>query len=65
MEGILQKVMFEVPSNHKIAKVIIDEAAVQGEKDPEFEIDEARKPTFISIKSEKIGDKSKEKSDAS
>ncbi len=61
MEEILQKIMFDVPKNHKIAKVIIDESVVKGQNEPKFEIDETRKPVIISIKSEK----SKEKSDAS
>ncbi len=44
IEGVMMKVMFEVPSNHKIAKIIIDEECITGNKEPELVIDEDKKP---------------------
>ena len=56
--------MFEVPSNHKIDKVIIDEDVVNGEKEPEFVYDENRKPIMISINPDKLKSKNKSKDNA-
>jgi ATP-dependent Clp protease ATP-binding subunit ClpX len=58
VENLLKKVMYEVPSNHTIVKVTIDEAVVNEQKNPEFLFDKSRKPFFISIgniKNKKIG----------
>ncbi len=65
MEDILQKIMFDVPSEYTISKVLINEEAVNGKGKPEFTFDDTRKPTVISInKSGKKGD-AKEKSNVS
>lgn len=65
MEEILQKIMFDVPSDYKIAKVVINEDVVKGKGEPEIELDENRKPTFISIKTKKNKEKLNNNSDAS
>ena len=65
MEGILGKIMFDVPSNYKIAKVIIDEDAVNGKGSPRFEFDENRKPSVISIDTKKVKNRLANNSDAS
>ncbi len=57
MEELLQKVMFDVPSDHKISKVIIDENVVNGKSEPEFVFDESRKPVIIKIDSSKLNKK--------
>ena len=60
MEELLQKVMFDVPSDHKISKVIIDEKVVDGKSEPEFIFDESRKPVIIKIDSSKLNKKKEE-----
>ena len=65
MESVLTDVMFNVPSDHTIEKVIIDEKVVNGEKEPEFIRDESRKPVIISINSEKAFGRMKNGTDAS
>lgn len=65
MESVLTDVMFNVPSDHTIEKVIIDEKVVNGEKEPEFIRDESRKPVIISINSEKTFGRMKNGTDAS
>ena len=64
IEETLQGVMFEVPSNHKIEKVIIDGDVVNGEKEPEFIYNENRKPIMISINPDKLKSKNKPKDNA-
>lgn len=64
IEETLQGVMFEVPSNHKIEKVIIDGDVVNGEKKPEFIYNENRKPIMISINPDKLKSKNKPKDNA-
>ncbi|MGN1041347.1 MAG: ATP-dependent Clp protease ATP-binding subunit ClpX, partial [Acutalibacteraceae bacterium] len=49
MEEILTDVMFNVPSDHTIEKVIINEKVVQGDSKPEYIRDESRQPVIISI----------------
>ena len=49
MESVLQKIMFEVPSRHTIEKVIVTEATVKGDSEPELVFDETRHPTVISM----------------
>ena len=49
MEEILTDVMFNVPSDHTIEKVIINEKVVQGDSKPEYIRDESRQPVVISI----------------
>ncbi len=44
IEGIMTKVMFEAPSNHKIAKIIINKECVTDNVEPEIIIDEDKKP---------------------
>ncbi|MCQ2452663.1 MAG: ATP-dependent Clp protease ATP-binding subunit ClpX, partial [Oscillospiraceae bacterium] len=34
MEGVLQKVMFEIPSEEKVEKVVIDRDCVEGSGEP-------------------------------
>ena len=41
--------MFDVPSDHTIDKVIIDEDVVEGKSKPKFLFDETREPVVISI----------------
>ena len=65
MESILTDVMFSVPSDHTIEKVIIDEKVVSGDKKPEYIRDESRKPVVISINSEKAFGKMKNGTNAS
>ena len=64
IEETLQGVMFEVPSNHKIEKVIIDGDVVNGEKQPQFVYNENRKPIMISINPDKLKSKNKPKDNA-
>ncbi|MBR2735465.1 MAG: ATP-dependent Clp protease ATP-binding subunit ClpX [Clostridia bacterium] len=54
VEEILQDVMFEVPSNHTIEKVVIDEDVVEGKKEPEFLYNEMRQPVVITIDPDKL-----------
>lgn len=49
MEEVLTDVMFNVPSDHTIEKVIINEKVVQGDAKPEYIRDESRQPVVISI----------------
>lgn len=64
MEETLQKIMFEVPSNHTVEKVIIDADVVNGKKEPEFIYNEMREPKFIKISPEKLkSEKDDRKSD--
>jgi ATP-dependent Clp protease ATP-binding subunit ClpX len=49
MEEILQTAMFDVPSNHKIEKVIITKNSVENTKQPKLIIDEKRKPISFSF----------------
>lgn len=52
MEDILKKIMFDVPSNYTIAKVVINEDVVKEKGKPELTFDESRKPVVISINSD-------------
>lgn len=61
MESVLTDVMFSVPSDHTIEKVIIDEKVVSGDKKPEYVRDESREPVVISINPEKTFNKMKKK----
>lgn len=63
MEGVLQKVMFDVPSDYTVEKVVINEKVVKGEEKPELYFDDKRKPVVISISVDETKDKNK--SDAS
>lgn len=54
IEDTLQKVMFDVPSDHTIEKVIIDEDVILGKNKPEFLYNENREPVIISISSDKL-----------
>lgn len=65
IEEILQQVMFDVPSDHTIEKVIIDEDVISGKREPEFLYNENREPVFISINSDKLFKKKSKNSDAS
>jgi ATP-dependent Clp protease ATP-binding subunit ClpX len=64
IEEILQGVMFDVPSDHTIEKVVIDADAVAGKSKPKFSFDKNRTPSVISIYSGRLK-KSGKKSDAS
>ena len=44
MEGLLTGLMFEVPSDHTIAKITITKACVEGKGKPELAVDPERKP---------------------
>ncbi len=44
IENIMTKVMFEAPSNHKIAKIIINKECVTENAEPEIVIDEDKQP---------------------
>lgn len=60
VEEVLQNVMFEVPSEHTIEKVVIDGDAIEGKSKPEFLYNEMRSPVVISINPAKLkGNKSK------
>ena len=65
LEETLQKIMFEVPSNCKIEKVIINEKTIDDNESPEFIYDESRKPVLITINPEKLKSKSPKGTDAS
>ena len=49
IEETLQEVMFDVPSNHKISKVIINDKVIDSDESPEFIYDENREPVVITI----------------
>ena len=57
IEETLQKVMFDVPSNYTVEKVVIDEDVINGNKEPEFLYNELRSPVVISINPEKLKSK--------
>ncbi len=44
IEGVMTDVMYETPSNHKIAKVIVTKDSVEGISSPKVVIDENKKP---------------------
>ncbi len=54
IEETLQKVMFDVPSDHTIEKVVIDGDVILGKNKPEFLYNENREPVMISISSDKL-----------
>ena len=49
IEETLQEVMFDVPSNHKISKVIISDKVIDANESPEFIYNENREPVVITI----------------
>ena len=49
IEETLQEVMFDVPSNHKISKVIISDKVIDANESPEFIYNEDREPVVITI----------------
>lgn len=49
IEETLQEVMFDVPSNHKISKIIINDKVIDSDESPEFIYDENREPVVITI----------------
>lgn len=57
IEETLQKVMFDVPSNYTVEKVVIDEDVINGSKEPEFLYNELRNPVIISINPERLKSK--------
>lgn len=59
IEDVLTDVMFSVPSDHTIEKVIINDKVVNGEEKPKYIHDETREPVIISINSESAFGKSK------
>ena len=61
----LQKVMFDVPSDHTIEKVIIDEQVIEKTKEPEYIYNNLRTPVCISIDSDKLSSSKESSSDAS
>ena len=65
IEDTLTDVMFSVPSDHTIEKVIINEDVVNNLKKPKLIRDETREPVVISIDTDKIFGKQKSNSDAS
>ena len=65
IEETLQKVMFDVPSDHTIEKVVIDGSVIKGSSKPEFLYNENREPVIISINPNKLFGKQSKKSDAS
>ncbi len=65
IEETLQKVMFDVPSDHTIEKVVVDGDVIKGKSKPEFLYDENREPVVISISPDKLISKRSKKSDAS
>ena len=56
MEEILQKIMFDVPSDHTIEKVIISKNVIDKNDKPKFLYDKNREPVYISIDSKSIND---------
>lgn len=65
IEETLEKVMFDVPSDHTIERVVIDADAVNGNGLPEYVHNEEREPVIISINSNKIFNKRPKNIDAS
>lgn len=65
IEETLERVMFDVPSDHTIEKVVIDVAVVNGKSKPKYVYNEDREPVIISINSDKVFNKSPKNSDAS
>lgn len=65
IEETLQKVMFDVPSDYAIEKVVIDGDVILGKSKPEFLYNENREPVVISINSDKLFSKRPTKDDAS
>lgn len=64
IEEILKDIMFDVPSDHTIEKVVIDGDVIKGKSKPKFSFDKNRKPSIISIEPNKLK-KNNKKSDAS
>ena len=52
MENLLTDLMYNVPGDYTIEKVVINENVVNGETDPELIMDEKRSPFNITIKRE-------------
>ena len=50
MEGVLMNIMYETPSDHTIAKIIITKDCVDGNGRPEIVRDESRKPSILTSK---------------
>ncbi len=65
IEETLQKIMFDVPSDHTIEKVVIDGDVILGKSKPEFLYNENREPVVISINTDKLFNKRPTKDDAS
>ena len=65
IEETLEKVMFDVPSDHTIEKVIIDADAVNCTGEPQYIHNEDREPVIISINSNKVLNKRPKNIDAS
>ena len=65
MEETLQKIMFDVPSDYKIEKVVIDGDVVERKRDAEYLYNEMRSPVVISIDPEKLPTSTSKKPDAS
>lgn len=65
IEETLQKIMFDVPSDHTIEKVVIDGDVILGKNEPEFLYNENREPVMISINSDKLFSKRSETNGAS
>ena len=49
IEDTLQKIMFDVPSDYSIEKVIIDDNVINKTKEPEYIYNKLRTPVYISI----------------
>lgn len=65
IEETLQKIMFDVPSDYTIEKVVIDGDVILGKSEPEFLYNENREPVMISINSDKLFSKRSETNGAS
>lgn len=65
IEETLEKVMFDVPSDHTIEKVVIDADVVNGKAQPEYVHNEDREPVIISINSDKAFNKRPKDADVS
>ncbi len=65
LEDTLVDVMFDVPSDHTIEKVIIDDKVINGKKKPEYVHNETRTPVVISISSDDISTGENSQSDVS
>ena len=63
VEETLQNIMFEVPSDHTVEKVVIDADVIEGKNKPEFIYNEMRSPVMISINPEKLKSKKPKNSD--